>query len=265
MVDGVLRVEGRWRIASWIGLDMSLEGFLPAVRPQLLVVGPDHKTTAQRDLPPAGFGASFPAPRSKSAGKDVEPAAMDGSVNGAGAARQVLGAEALFRAHALYVVRLLARLGAPPAEIDDLVQEVFLTAHRRGGFVPDQAKPTTWLAEIAVRVVSTARRTRRRRPTEADEAAIERATAPGTGPFEAAATAEALGRVNRALEALDLDHRAVFVLFELDGESCDAIAAGLGVPVGTVYSRLHTARRAVRRANESETVSPHLREEGGLA
>jgi RNA polymerase sigma-70 factor, ECF subfamily len=187
------------------------------------------------------------------------------SVNGAEAARLVLGAEALFRAHALYVVRLLARLGAPPAEIDDLVQEVFLTAHRRGGFVPDQAKATTWLAEIALRVVSTARRTRRRRRTEADDGAIERTAAPGTGPFEAAAAAEALTRVNRALDALDLDHRAVFVLFELDGESCDAIAAALGVPVGTVYSRLHAARRAVRRAYESETMSPHLREEGGLA
>ena len=35
----------------------------------------------------------------------------------------------------------------------------------------------------------------------------------------------------------------VFILFELEGESCDSIAAGLGIPIGTVYSRLHKARK----------------------
>jgi RNA polymerase sigma-70 factor (ECF subfamily) len=38
------------------------------------------------------------------------------------------------------------------------------------------------------------------------------------------------------------------VLFEIEGESCDDIAAGLGIPVGTVYSRLHAARRDFQKA-----------------
>ena len=42
---------------------------------------------------------------------------------------------------------------------------------------------------------------------------------------------------------MDLDHRAVFVLYELEGESCEQIAQILDVPVGTVFSRLHTARK----------------------
>lgn len=59
---------------------------------------------------------------------------------------------------------------------------------------------------------------------------------------------ESLGRVRVALESLDLPHRAVFVLFELQGESCDDIAAGLGIPTGTVYSRLHKARKQFTEA-----------------
>lgn len=169
----------------------------------------------------------------------------------------VLDAAALYRAHARFVATFLARLGAPGAELDDLVQEVFLTAHRRGGHRAGPARPTTWLAEIALRVFSNARRARRRKPAEGDDEAAALVPA-ADDPFEAAATSESLRRVERALATLDLDHRAVFVLFELEGESCEDIAAGLGVPVGTVYSRLHNARRRFQKAYEraqSETLS----------
>lgn len=69
------------------------------------------------------------------------------------------------------------------------------------------------------------------------------ALATGRNPGELAETAEALRRVQQALEVLDEAKRAVFILFELDGESCESIAAGLGIPIGTVYSRLHKARK----------------------
>lgn len=137
------------------------------------------------------------------------------------------------------------RLGAPRSEVEDLVQEVFLVAHRRGGFTAGGAKPTTWLAEIGVRVWANRRRTSRRRPEEAtaDPSAHESASHDPERTLEAA---RALSRVSRGLEGLDLDHRAVFVLFELEGESCGDIASALGVPVGTVYRRLHTARARFR-------------------
>ena len=143
-----------------------------------------------------------------------------------------------------YVWRLLAsdRSSDRKTEAEDLVQEVFLTAHRRGGFVPGQARATTWLAEIALRVASTARRSRRRKPTHASDG-LDRAQSGGADPSEAAAAREALARVERALGGMDLDRRAVFVLFEIEGQGCDVIAAGLGIPVGTVYSRLHVARK----------------------
>lgn len=159
-----------------------------------------------------------------------------------------LSAEELFRRHASFIAGFVMRLGIAREEIDDVVQEVFLTAHRKGGYAPGPARPTTWLAEIALRVVSTHRRTQRRRRVSPDEAAVERAVASGATPFEAAARAQALARVETALAGIDVDRRAVFVLYEIEGESCDSIAHGLRIPLGTVYSRLHAARRDFQKA-----------------
>ncbi|MEJ7729038.1 MAG: RNA polymerase sigma factor [Polyangiaceae bacterium] len=159
-------------------------------------------------------------------------------------------AEELFRRHAAFVATFVFRYGVAPDSVDDVVQEVFITAHRRGGFQEGAAKATTWLAEIAVRVVSTHKRTERRRRVVSDEGAVERAVSEAAGPDETALHRAALVRVQRAVDALDDKQRVVFVLFELMGETCQDIARGLGVPVGTVHSRLFAARRAFLSAHE---------------
>jgi RNA polymerase sigma-70 factor, ECF subfamily len=166
-----------------------------------------------------------------------------------------LDAQALFRAHAAFVASFVRRLGTPDAEVDDLVQETFLIAHRKGGYVPGAGQPRTWLAAIALRVASTSRRSRgRRREHDDDEPLLAIASA-----HDADADLEArrsLARVQRALAGLDLEHRATFVLYELDGEPCEAIAAALGVPVGTIYSRLHHARRRFLSAYAALSAEP---------
>lgn len=154
-----------------------------------------------------------------------------------------MDAKELFRAHAPFVARFLVRLGVESQDVDDLVQEVFVIAHRHGGYVAGPARPTTWLASIAIGVTSAHRRTRRRRPEHLTDDAGLNQTAPGANPAEAAEAAQALRRVQVAIDAIGADRRGVFVLFELEGEPCDQIAAGLGIPLGTVHSRLHTARR----------------------
>lgn len=156
-----------------------------------------------------------------------------------------LDAEALYRAHATFVARFLMRIGAPGSDVPDLVQEVFLVAHRRGGFTMGRAKPTTWLAEIAFRVASDRRRKTQRRleDSNAEVVALAPAVAASGSPGQKAEARQALARVQHVLDTLTPQKRAVFVLYELEGQSCDAIAAALGVPVGTVYSRLHSARR----------------------
>ena len=98
------------------------------------------------------------------------------------------GAEVLFRDHGAFVASFLRRLGAAPEDIDDLVQDVFLVVHRRGGFIPGAAHPRTWLAEIGLRLVSSGRRTsksRRTAPTAPELVARVPATTPS--PFDTVA------------------------------------------------------------------------------
>jgi len=158
--------------------------------------------------------------------------------------------ERLFREHAGFVASFLARLGVAQADLDDAVQEVFTVAYCKGAFVPDRATARSWLGAIAVRVASGQRRRarfRRERLEAEPAAAVASDTASAQHTLE---VRESLSRVNRALESLELPQRAVFVLFELEGEDCAAIAEALEVPVGTVYSRLHTARKRFLAAHE---------------
>jgi RNA polymerase sigma-70 factor (ECF subfamily) len=179
----------------------------------------------------------------------LEGGRRQGSLTGA------IQAEALFRAHAPFVAGFLHRLGVPHADVDDVVQEVFLVAHRKGGFVPGEGQPRTWLAAIAIRLARSSHRSRSRRREDADERALSVITA-ADSPEETVQHRGALARVQTALETLDLEHRAAFVLYELEGESCEHIAGSLGVPVGTVYSRLHHARRRFQDAYEKLDAEP---------
>jgi RNA polymerase sigma-70 factor (ECF subfamily) len=168
------------------------------------------------------------------------------------AASARLDAGELFRRHAEFVARFLLRLGLPRGDIDDVVQEVFLTAHRQGGFQGEQAQPTTWLAAIAVRVASNHKRSHRRRrdqPADGEEGVdAEPARSTANDPAAVTEARSSLRRVQQALDTLDMDHRAVFVLYELEGMRGEAIAEALELPAGTVYSRLHKARKRFTKA-----------------
>ncbi|HEX6241468.1 MAG TPA: sigma factor-like helix-turn-helix DNA-binding protein, partial [Polyangiales bacterium] len=67
---------------------------------------------------------------------------------------------------------------------------------------------------------------------------------------------DAARRLQAILMQLDEKQRAVFVLFELYEESCESIAAGLDMKIGTVYSRLHAARLTFRRLSERDDETP---------
>jgi RNA polymerase sigma-70 factor (ECF subfamily) len=163
----------------------------------------------------------------------------------------------LFRRFAPFVANFLARMGVVRSDIEDLVQEVFLIAHRNGGYTPGPAKPTTYLASIAFRAATTHRRKRQTRSfvQHADEI-VERAGDERQSPERHADQKRQLALLDRALSALDADKRAVFVMAELHGESVVAIAEGLGIPVDTAYSRLRAARRIFREAAEALHLDP---------
>jgi len=166
-----------------------------------------------------------------------------------GAEPAAIDSEALFRRYASFVASFLYRLGTHLAEIDDLVQDVFLTAHHRGGYRPGAASPTTFLARLALEAnLARRRRDSRWHAARSDEAARATVGPPPADPGQALSAKRAAEQFELALQGMDPGRRVVFILFELHGESCESIAAGLGLKLGTVHSRLHAARRAFREA-----------------
>ena len=149
------------------------------------------------------------------------------------------------------MVGFLLKLGVPRSDLDDLMQEVFLVAHRNGGYAPGPAKPTTYLANIAFKTtVSHRRKCKSRGAVHSNYDEITQATTERASPELAVEQRQRLHMLHRALSALDADKRAVFVLAELQGETVVAIAAKIGIPVDTAYSRLRAARKIFRRAVE---------------
>jgi len=155
----------------------------------------------------------------------------------------------VYRAELCYVWRTLQRLGARPADLEDLAHDVFVVVHRRlGDFEPGRpVRP--WLFGIAFRVASDYRR-RARYKAEIATGSVE-APSPSPRADERLAVAEDRALVLASLAELDLDRRAVLILHDIDGEPAPEIARVLDIPVNTVYSRLRVARQrftaAVRR------------------
>lgn len=142
--------------------------------------------------------------------------------------------------HAGYVWNTLRRFGAHPSDLEDLTHDVFLQVHRHLAEYNPEQPIRPWLFGFAYRVASQdRRRAHRRRETYGDPDA---ATHPGPPPDEQAAADDDRTLVVEALESIDLERRAVFVLYEIDGVAMAEIAASLGVPVNTAYSRLRVAR-----------------------
>jgi RNA polymerase sigma-70 factor (ECF subfamily) len=144
--------------------------------------------------------------------------------------------------HASYVWNTLRRFGVSPPDLEDGTQDVFIQVARHLGDY-DRARPVRpWLFGFAFRVASQYRRRAHRRYETSGSSHPREAVDPGPLPDARIAAAQDRQLVLDALEAIDLDRRAVFVLHEIDGVSVDEIARALGIPVNTAYSRLRVAR-----------------------
>lgn len=151
--------------------------------------------------------------------------------------------------HADFVWRTLQRFNVCHQDLDDLMQEVFVVVHRRLGSFDGSARMTTWLFGICLRVVAGYRRRAfRRREQPSDACQIATALVAGESPEESLARHDARQQLAAALDALSLEQRAAFVMFELEQMSCAEIADVMGTAVGTVHSRLHAAREAFAKA-----------------
>jgi RNA polymerase sigma-70 factor (ECF subfamily) len=168
--------------------------------------------------------------------------------------------------HAEFVWVSLQRLGVREADVEDMLQEVFVVVHQRLHTFNASSLMRTWLYGICVRVAAGYRRRaymRRERTGDDFNEPIDE----GANPEDALARGQARERLYAILDTMDIERRALFVMYEIDEVSCEEIAQVLGIPIGTVYSRLHAARNeleaAARRFDARDATRRRLARGGG--
>jgi RNA polymerase sigma-70 factor (ECF subfamily) len=140
-----------------------------------------------------------------------------------------------------FVWRYLRGLGVPAAEVDDAAQQVFVIASQKVDAILIGAE-RSFLIGTAHGVAANARRAEVRRREVPTDAGLETVADAGPDAESQTGTREELAVLDRFLESLPDELRAVFVLFELEGLTMAAIAEDLGLAPGTVASRLRRAR-----------------------
>jgi RNA polymerase sigma-70 factor, ECF subfamily len=148
----------------------------------------------------------------------------------------------LYDANFDFVHRVAYRLGTPPSELDDVVQDVFTIAYRRLDQF-ESGRFSTWLYRICANVVSSRHRHRRVRRMFAAWLPWVASPEPGEEPDRALERGDAERSVQLVLERMSPKKREVLVLFELEALPAREIAERLGCPENTVFTRLHHARR----------------------
>ena len=153
----------------------------------------------------------------------------------------------VFDGHARYAWRSLLGLGVQTADLPDASQQVFLVVHAR--FEADQV-PTgamrTFVYGVCLRVASDFRRRAHRRREQLCAVPPESTTA--ATQERSVALGEALGLLEAALDRLPPPQREAFILYEIEELGMTEVAATLGCPIQTAYSRLHAARKVVMAA-----------------
>ena len=157
-------------------------------------------------------------------------------------------AELLYREHFAFVWRNARRLGCTEDWLDDAVHEVFLVATRRLGEFEGRSSIRTWLFAITFRVVGRMQRDRSRQRRQTSRYVTEQPELVS----DAARETEAAQYLRQLLLKLSEPQRVVLILAELEGFTSLEIAGTLGVPVGTVDSRLRAARVQLARTLERD-------------
>lgn len=165
--------------------------------------------------------------------------------------------DVLYDQYADFVWRNARRLGIADAGLDDVVQDVFLIAHRKLSELVHAESLRAWMFGILIRVVRAHRRTLRRRdprhrfgtePLDPDELADPRARS----PMSRLEHADAARMLHNVLSQLDYAKREVFVLAELEELTEREIAGVLAENLNTVHSRLRAAQKDFDRAVQRE-------------
>lgn len=151
----------------------------------------------------------------------------------------------LYDRHHEPVRRFVARASSDAADVDDLVHATFLEAAKNAYRYDGRASCRPWLMGIAARLLRHKRQVFGRFLAVLSSVSQARASAVDPRP-----ALQARIDVERALDRLSEAKRITFLMAEVEGLSCAEIATALGIPIGTVWTRLHAANRELRRALE---------------
>ena len=169
-----------------------------------------------------------------------------------------LDVAALYAQHAVFVGRIIKRLASPGPHVEDLLQETFIVAFKQRASFQGRSSVETWLYGIAENLCWRYRRGLSRfnvfhgRMSSHDDHEQPRL------PSDELEKKEAIAAVQRALAKLSFKQREVFVLYELEGREGDEIASMIGIPAGTVWTRLHQARKSFKKVMERERARGQL-------
>ncbi len=171
---------------------------------------------------------------------------------------------ALVRRHQRRVFGLLLRMLGNREEAEDAAQDTFLNLHRHGHRFRRESRFSTFVYRVAINAALNRRRSLGRRRTHS-EAFLEAQSVGHLGPSAEADPETALAgdqlraRLARELLALPVTLRAPVVLFDIDGLTYGEIAQVLQVAEGTVKSRIHRARQALRVRLDDLVTRPESR------
>ena len=171
--------------------------------------------------------------------------------------------EELVRRHERKVFRLLLRMMGTREEAEDVAQETFLSLHRHGHRFRGDARFSTFIYRVASNAALNRRRTLGRNRARMQKLAVRQSAGddlPGSprNPEDATIGADLSGQVRKALDALKPSLRLPVVLYDIEGLAYGEIAEVLGVAEGTVKSRIHRARQALRAELEDLLKEPVL-------
>jgi RNA polymerase sigma-70 factor (ECF subfamily) len=171
-------------------------------------------------------------------------------------AGDVAAQRALFRRELNRVYATIYRILGPTREVDDLVQETFIAVFRGLAKFRGEARLSTWIDRIAVRVALDHVRTRKATPVPLGVIGDELSDA--SIPDAQAHARDGLRRLYAALSQLSPDARTAFALYAIDGRSVAEVARLVGTTVVTAKVRIWRARRELMKRAAEDPVLKEL-------
>lgn len=193
---------------------------------------------------------------SSGSGAPAARSARDGVVDDELIARCRQGDDSAFRElvdqYKGLVFALIARSVANPARAEELAQDVFLKVHKGLPYFRGESKLSTWIYRIVINALS------QERPDLATASLDEAPQGGGRPQWQPAANDRAFGdllvrdRVQKAIERLPVQYQVLINGHYMKGMRYEELAAALDLPMGTVKTHLHRAKRRLRQLLETE-------------